>query len=67
MIQLSLCSRAQEPQLLKTACPRARAQQQKKPPQREACAQHLENGPCLAQLDKSPRSSADLAQPEINT
>ena len=28
---LKLCSRAQEPQLLKPACPRVRAQQQDKP------------------------------------
>ena len=31
--QLSLCSRAQEPQLLKATCPRACAVQQEKPQQ----------------------------------
>ena len=40
---LSLCSRAQEPQLPKPACPRARAQQQERPPQRETHALQLRN------------------------
>ena len=40
---LSLCSRAQEPQLLKPTQPRAYARRQEKPPQREAHAPQLEN------------------------
>ena len=42
---LSLCSRAQEPQLLKSECPGACALQQEKPPQREAHTPRLESSP----------------------
>ena len=58
----SLCPRAWEPehgahmlQLLKPMCPKAFALQQEKPLQREACA---------PQLEKSPSSSEDPAQPQ---
>ena len=43
------------PQLLKPGPPRARAQQQEKPPQWEACT---------LQLEKSPWSNEDPAQPK---
>ena len=49
---LSLCSRAQEPQLLKLMSPRARALQQEKLPQREACTPQLESNPCSPQLEE---------------
>ena len=55
--QNSLCSRAQEPQLLKPTWPRVPAVQQEKPPQREVHA---------PQLKKSPHSNEDPAQPKIN-
>ena len=46
--------------------PRAQALQQEKSVQWEACAWQLESGPCLPQLEKSPRSNENLAQPKIN-
>ena len=42
----SLCSRAQEPQLLKPVCPRAGALHQEKPPQ-QVHALQLESSPAL--------------------
>ena len=42
---LSLCSRAQDPQLLKLSCPRTQAPQQKKSQQGAACALQLYGGP----------------------
>ena len=67
---LSLCSRAQEPQLLsplapqilKPVHPRDRALQQEKPLQLEASAPQLESSPCLPQLEKTPCSNGDPAQ-----
>jgi len=55
---LSLCSRALELELLKPAWPKAHAQPQKKPPQWETYS---------VQLEKSPCSNEDPAQPKINT
>ena len=56
---LSLCSRAQELQLLKSTCPRACAPQEK-PPQRQAGAPQLENSPRSQQLEKRLHSNKDL-------
>ena len=53
---------AHVPQLLK---PRAQALQQEKPPQWEARAAQ-ESSPCSLQLEKSPCSNHDPAQPKIN-
>ena len=39
---------------------------QEKPPQWEACAPQLESSPCYLQLEKSPSTSEDPAQPKIN-
>ena len=47
-------------------CPGARAPQQEKPRQWEAHALQLETSPDSLQLEKSPHSNKDLAQPEIN-
>ena len=52
------------------ACaPGACALQQERPPQREACEPQLEGAPhparCLLQLEKSPSSNEDPAQPKI--
>ena len=63
---LSLCSRVTEPQLLKSAYPRACAQHQEKLPQWEACTLQLESRPHLPQLEKIPSSDKDSAQPKIN-
>ena len=52
-------------QLLKPACPRVCASQEK-PLQWEAHALHLENSCCLLQLEKSPCNNEDPAQPKIN-
>ena len=41
-------------QLLGPDCPRARAPKQEKPPQWEACAQQLENGPLLPSTREKP-------------
>ena len=51
--QLSLCSRAQEPKLLQPVCARARALQQEKPSQWEACALKLESSSCSPKLEES--------------
>ena len=64
---LSLCSRVQELQLLRLACPRAHAPQQKRPPQGETCVPQLDSRPCSLQLEESPHSNLDFAQPKINT
>ena len=61
---LSLCSGVQEPQLLKPAHPRTRAQQQEQSLQ-EAEALHLDSRLHLTQLKKSPHSKKDPAQPKI--
>ena len=50
---LSLCSRAQEPQLLKSECSRAHALPQKKPPQWEAHTPYLESSAHSPQLEKT--------------
>ena len=63
---IELCSRAQEPQLLKPPHPRACALQQEKPLQWEAHAPQLESSPCSPQLETSLRSDKGPAQPEIN-
>ena len=52
------------PQLLKSTYPRAHAPQQEKPPQWEARALPLERSPRSRQLEKSPHSNEDPAQPE---
>ena len=49
---LSLCSRAQEPQLPKPKCPRARASEQERPPQGETHTWQLESSPYSPQLEK---------------
>ena len=46
--------------------PRACALQQGKPPQWEACALQLASSSHLPQLEKSPSSNEDPAQPKIN-
>ena len=51
------------PQLLKPGPPRARAQQQEKPLQWEACTPQLESSPRSLQLQKSPHSNKDPAEP----
>ena len=58
---LNLCSRALGLQPLKPVHRRARAPRQEKPPQRE-----LELPSPSLQLEKSPHSKEDPAQPEIN-
>ena len=70
---LSLCPKPWAPQLLspceqllKPACPSARAAQEK-PPQREACTPRLESSPCSPQLERSLSSSEDPAQPNQPT
>ena len=62
---LSLCSRAQEPQLLKPKHSRACVPQQEKPQQWEACTPQLKSSPCPPQLGKSPCSNEDSGQPKI--
>ena len=52
----SLCSRAQEPQLLEPTHPRAWALQQEKPPQGAAQTQQLERGP-HSQLEEKARTA----------
>ena len=56
-------SSARGPQLL-SLCSRARALQQEKPPQGEACAPQLESSPHSLKLEKNLRSKEDLAQPK---
>ena len=63
---LSLCSRAREPQLLKSAHPRACVPQQEKPLQWEACVSRLDSGPRSLQLEQSLHSNEDPTHPEIN-
>ena len=46
---LSLCLKAQEPQLLKPKSSKAHAPQQEEPPQWETCVPHLESCPCYRQ------------------
>ena len=61
----SLCSRAWEPQLLQRACLKPVFHDQgshrnKNPVHRD------QSSPCLPQLEKSPHSNKDLAQPKIH-
>ena len=70
---LNLCCRAQEPQLLrpraatsKPGYPRVHAPQQNRPRQWETRAQWLERNSLLLQLEKSPHSNDNPAQPKIN-
>ena len=60
---LSLCSRARA---LKSLSPQACAPQQKKPPQREACALQLQSSHHSQQLEKSLQGNKDPAEPKIN-
>ena len=57
---------AQDPQLLKPESPRAHPLQQEKPAQWEARAPQLGSSPHLPQLEKSPSSNEEPAQPKIN-
>ena len=50
---------------LKPRCPRARALQQERPPQWEACSLQPECSPCSPQLEKSLCSNEDPGQPKI--
>ena len=50
---LSLCSRAQEPRLLKPMCPRAPPPQQEKPLQWQARALQVESSPYSLELEKA--------------
>ena len=50
------------PQLLKSECPRVCALQQEEPP-KEANAPQIQSSPRLLQLEESPRSNKDPAQP----
>ena len=61
---LSLCPRAQEPHLPKPLSPRAQAPRQEKSLQREARTP-LRSSPRSLQLEKSPHSNKDPAQPKI--
>ena len=63
---LSLRSRAQESQPLKPWGPRALAMQRENPLQGEARALQLGSRPCSPQLEKSPSSNKEPAQPKIN-
>ena len=54
---LSLCSGAQELQLLKPMLPKACAPQQKEPPRWEAWAPQLERRPCSRQLERARANS----------
>ena len=60
-------NKAHAPQLLKPKRPRACTPQEEKPPQWEACVPQLESSHCSPQLEKSPHSNEDPAQPKINT
>ena len=57
---------AHVPQLLKPACPRARALHQEQPPQWKPCTPQLESSPHSLQLGRSLCSNKDPAQPRIN-
>ena len=59
--QRSPCATATEP----ARC-RACAPQQEKPLQREALVLQVESSPCSPQLEKSPRSNKDPAQPKVS-
>ena len=61
---LSLCLRAQEPQLLKSTHPRACAAPQEKPLQREVCTP--QSSPHSSQLEKRLCSYEDPAQLKTN-
>ena len=70
---LSLCSRAQEPQLLSPPATTAEARapgtpppRQEKPAPRGGRAPQLESSPRLPQQEKGPRSDEGPAQPNIN-
>ena len=53
-------------QLLRLAYPRARALQQEKPLQGEACAPHLESSFCPVQLEKAPAQQRKPSATKIN-
>ena len=57
--QLSLCATATEPAYF-----RACVLQKQKPPQWEVWAMQRESSPCLPQLEKSPCSNEDAAEPQ---
>ena len=59
--QLSPCATTAE-----ARAPRACASQKEKPPQWEVCAPQLQSSSCSLQLEKSPHSSEDPAQPKIS-
>ena len=59
-------ARAHVLHLLKSWSPRARALQQEKPLQWEACTPQLESSPRWLQLEKSPWGNEDPVQPKIN-
>ena len=57
--------KAWELQLLRPTYPRTHAVQQEKPLQWETLTLQLESSPCSPQLDQSPDSSKNIAQPKI--
>ena len=57
---------AHVPQLLKAMWPRACAPQEEKPSKKKTCTPQLKSGPHFLNVDKSPHSNKDPAQPEIN-
>ena len=58
----STCGGATKPRTEKACAP-----QQETPLQRKAWAPQLKNNPCWLQLEESPGSNEDPAQPKINT
>ena len=60
---LSLCSRAWEPQLLTSTCPRVCALQQEKPSQLEAHALRLENSPPVTTTREKPKQKGRSRTP----
>ena len=62
----AITTEAHKQQLPKSACPPGYALKQGEPLQWEALSLQLGSSPCLLQLEKSPRSNEDPAQPKIN-
>ena len=62
---LSLCSGAWEPQLL-SPCVLGLLMLHSRRSRHTSSALQLESGPCLLQLEKSPRTKEDPAQPKID-
>ena len=60
---LSLCATTE--QLLKPACSRAYSPQQEKPAEGEVCMPHTRQFLHSLQLEKSPQSLKDPAQPKV--